>query len=89
MRRFMFRCPVTGYIVQGVADDPKPGDSPHIYQSVQCTACEGSTLSTRPPARSLLVRGRNQARERSGRLCCYCRRATEAATEISGSAQAR
>jgi hypothetical protein len=44
MRRFMFRCPVTGYIVQGVADDPKPGDSPHIYQSVQCTACEGMHL---------------------------------------------
>jgi hypothetical protein len=42
MRRFMFRCPVTGYIVQGIADDPKPGD--HTYQPVQCIACEGMHL---------------------------------------------
>jgi hypothetical protein len=39
MRPFMFRCPNTGYIVQGQADDPAPDEKPHTYHQV--TFCGG------------------------------------------------
>ncbi len=44
MRRFMFRCPGTGLVVKGQADDPRPGEAPHTYQPVHCSACKGSHL---------------------------------------------
>ncbi|MGA8078063.1 MAG: hypothetical protein WB868_11820 [Xanthobacteraceae bacterium] len=42
MTTFIFRCPATGYSVQGVAPDPLPeGDT---YQSVTCPACSRTHL---------------------------------------------
>ena len=40
MLRFMFRCPATGYVAQGVGSDEKPGVRPR-YRLVRCTACRG------------------------------------------------
>src|SRR5262249_43614424 len=36
--------PQTGYVVQARADDPKPGDKAHSYQSMHCPACNGTHL---------------------------------------------
>ncbi len=42
MTAFLFRCPVTGYSVQGLVSDPVPdGDS---YQSITCNACSRTHL---------------------------------------------
>ena len=41
MLAFMFRCPNTGYIVQSVADDPKPGEQP---QAVCRSSDEGHDM---------------------------------------------
>ena len=38
--RFMFRCPATGYVAQGVVPSDKPGERPR-YRLVRCTACKG------------------------------------------------
>jgi len=38
----MFHCPTTGYAVQGLANDLKPGQQPHTYEPVRCVACRGS-----------------------------------------------
>jgi hypothetical protein len=43
-RHFTFRCPRTGHIVKGQADEPRPGERPHTYHPVQCDACKGSHL---------------------------------------------
>jgi hypothetical protein len=38
MATFLYRCPATGYNVQGfVADHPAKDDT--VFQSVTCTAC--------------------------------------------------
>jgi len=40
MTTFLFRCPATGYSVQGmIADDPRPEDDGDTYQSVTCPVC--------------------------------------------------
>ena len=44
MRLFMFRCPRTGHVVKGQADDPRLGEPAHTYHPVQCSACGGSHL---------------------------------------------
>ena len=44
MRRFMFRCPNTGYIVQGQANDPAPDERPHTFHLVACASCGGNHL---------------------------------------------
>ena len=44
MRLFMFRCPRTGHVVKGRADDPRLGEPAHTYHPVQCSACRGSHL---------------------------------------------
>lgn len=39
MPTFLYRCPVTGYRVQGlIADDPTEKNGP-IYEPVRCTIC--------------------------------------------------
>ena len=39
MPPFLYRCPVTGFNVQGwVADDPTEGEA-ETYEAVTCTAC--------------------------------------------------
>jgi hypothetical protein len=39
MAAFIYRCPVTGYIVQAfVADDPTKGEE-ETFRSVTCTIC--------------------------------------------------
>jgi hypothetical protein len=40
MLRFMFRCPATGYVAQGVVPKNKAGERPR-YRLVRCTACRG------------------------------------------------
>jgi hypothetical protein len=37
MTAFLFRCPATGYSVQGLVPDPVPDGE--TYQSITCTAC--------------------------------------------------
>jgi hypothetical protein len=44
MRLFIFGCPRTGHVVKGQAEDPRPGEQPHTYHPVQCSACKGSHL---------------------------------------------
>jgi len=44
MRLFMFRCPRTGLVVKGQADDARLGEPAHTYHPVQCSACKGSHL---------------------------------------------
>jgi hypothetical protein len=44
MRLFMFRCPRTGHVVKGQADDPRLAEPAHTYHPVQCSACRGSHL---------------------------------------------
>jgi hypothetical protein len=39
MRRFMFLCPCTGYIVQGEADEPALGAKRHTFHLVSCASC--------------------------------------------------
>jgi hypothetical protein len=40
MLAFIYRCPVTGYNIQGhLAAEPMPEDDTITYQSVTCTAC--------------------------------------------------
>jgi hypothetical protein len=41
MLRFMFRCPKTAYIAQGVVPSKKTGDKPR-YRLVRCAACRGT-----------------------------------------------
>ena len=38
MTTFLYRCPVTGYQVQGWADD-NPQNEAETYQAVTCLAC--------------------------------------------------
>jgi hypothetical protein len=38
---FLFRCPNTGYQVQGWAAESEPEDGHDIYESVKCLACGG------------------------------------------------
>ncbi len=51
----MFRCPNTGYIAQGVADDPTPGKLPGTYQipslSDAASASARSVVSEQEPGR--------------------------------------
>jgi hypothetical protein len=44
MRRFMFLCPNTGYIVRGQADDTAPDEKPHTFHLVSCASCRRSHL---------------------------------------------
>jgi hypothetical protein len=39
MPPFLYRCPNTGYRVQGFVADDAPGD-PDAYEAVQCTLCQ-------------------------------------------------
>jgi hypothetical protein len=39
MTTFLFRCPVTGYSVQGMVADPIPEDDSETYSSVACPVC--------------------------------------------------
>jgi hypothetical protein len=39
MTAFIFRCPITGYNVQGHSADPTPDDDAATYHAVTCTAC--------------------------------------------------
>jgi hypothetical protein len=71
MRHFMFRCPRTGHIVKGQADAPRPGERPHTYHPVQCSACGGSHLvdpttgeTWRDPTESLHHEARPHVTER-------------------------
>jgi len=41
-RPFTFRCPNTGYIVQGVSENLHT--DPKTYEAVECTACKGNHL---------------------------------------------
>ena len=43
MTTFLFRCPVTGYSVQGLSDEAV-SDSDDTYQSVKCAACSRTHL---------------------------------------------
>ena len=38
MTAFLYRCPTTGYQVQGWADD-NPQNAAELYQAVTCHAC--------------------------------------------------
>ena len=50
MPPFLYRCPNTGYRVQGfVAEDVS--EDPESYEAVTCTAVSGSTLRIRHRAR--------------------------------------
>jgi hypothetical protein len=40
MLRFMFCCPATGYVAQGVVPSGKARERPR-YRLVRCTACRG------------------------------------------------
>ena len=42
MTAFLFRCPVTGYSVQGLVSDPVPDSD--SYQSITCNACSRTHL---------------------------------------------
>ncbi len=42
MTTFIFRCPVTGYSVQGLVAEPVPDAD--TYQSILCTACARNHL---------------------------------------------
>jgi hypothetical protein len=47
MTAFLFRCPATGYSVQGLVAEPLVADplpDGDIYQSVTCTACSRTHL---------------------------------------------
>ena len=44
MRRFMFSCPHTGYIVHGQADDAVTGEKPHRFHPVPRASCGRSHL---------------------------------------------
>jgi hypothetical protein len=38
---FLYRCPVTGYKVQGlIADNPSEEKNGHTYEPVTCIACQ-------------------------------------------------
>ena len=39
MTTFIYRCPVTGYNVQGLLADHHAGTDRNVYESVTCTAC--------------------------------------------------
>jgi hypothetical protein len=39
MPAFIYRCPVTGYNVQGHSTDTRLDDDAATYQAVTCTAC--------------------------------------------------
>ncbi|HXX50120.1 MAG TPA: hypothetical protein VEI98_02385 [Xanthobacteraceae bacterium] len=39
MTAFVYRCPITGFNVQGYSADPTPDDDAATYQMVTCTAC--------------------------------------------------
>jgi hypothetical protein len=71
MRHFTFRCPRTGHPVRGQADEPRPGERPHTYHPVQCSACKGSHLvdpttgkTWRDPTESLRHEARPHVTER-------------------------
>lgn len=39
MPTFLYKCPVVGYLVQGVADDGQSKPAADYFQAVECTAC--------------------------------------------------
>jgi hypothetical protein len=41
-RPFTFRCPNTGYIVQGLSENLHT--EPKMYEAVECAACKGNHL---------------------------------------------
>jgi hypothetical protein len=41
MAPFLFRCPNTGFRVQGLAADDGSEDDRDVYESVTCLACRG------------------------------------------------
>jgi hypothetical protein len=43
MTAFLFRCPATGYSVQGLAAEAPDAD-PDTYQAVKCRACARTRL---------------------------------------------
>jgi hypothetical protein len=40
MAAFLYRCPATGFQVQGWVDDDEPDDGRETYESVTCPACQ-------------------------------------------------
>ena len=39
MATFVFRCPKTGFKVQGWSAEAIPDDEPDSYETIACTAC--------------------------------------------------
>jgi hypothetical protein len=39
MSTFIFRCPKTGFKVQGWSAEETPDDEPDNYETISCTAC--------------------------------------------------
>jgi hypothetical protein len=40
MAAFLYRCPTTGFQVQGWLDDDEPEDGREIYEGVTCPLCQ-------------------------------------------------
>jgi len=53
MATFVFRCPVTGFNVQGWSADDAPTDDGEFYETMMCLACTRTHLVNRSTGRVL------------------------------------